>query len=148
MERLTNSEPLGVKENVTIRDITQRLSEYEDTGYTPTDIKSLVGEWKVNLKCLDSYRKAESEGRLLKLRCKIGDTVYILWDGFNSNRDSVYPAVVSSVSLIRMYGDVSVGYSVEPSPGIVMAYLDADFGKRWFLTHEDAEAALECMRAG
>ncbi len=148
MERLTNSEPLGVKENVTIRDIAQRLSEYEDTGYTPIEIKSLEGEWKVNLKCLDSYRKAESEGRLLKLRCKIGDTVYILWDGFFSNRDSVYPAVVSSVSLIRMCGDVSVGYSVEPSPGIATAYLDADFGKRWFLTREDAEAALECMRAG
>lgn len=94
---------------------------------------------------LARYEEMDDAGLLIKLKCKVGDKVYILWSGYNANYDSVYPADVTSISIIRMFKKDSLGYSVEPIPGTIMVYFDDDFGKRWFLTREEAETALEDM---
>lgn len=96
---------------------------------------------------LAHYEDMADDGRLIELKCKPGDTVYILWTGFNSNRESVYPATVVSASWLHTNGGISLGYSVEPIPGTILVYFDDDFGKRWFLTREEAEKALEDMNA-
>lgn len=37
-----------------------KLTQYEDTGLTPEEIKSLRAEWAVNLKAVESYRAKEA----------------------------------------------------------------------------------------
>ena len=56
----------------------EKLAAYEDTGYSPIEIKSLQGEWNAMSKVIDSYRKAEEQGRLVILPCKVGDTVFVI----------------------------------------------------------------------
>lgn len=117
MKRLTIKETHEACPDATIREFINRVADYED---------------------------AEEQGRLLKLQCRVGDRVYILWSGYTSNRESVYPAEVVGVSLFRVFGgETALGYSMEPLQGSVMVYFDADFGKTWFLTQEEANAALE-----
>jgi len=113
--------------------ILEHLAAYEDTGLTPGDIKSLLAEWRVNLKCLDKYRKAEAEGRLIVLPCKVGDMVHIIVDG------KIYTSEVYHITYSDYYGK-AIG-TVWTHSG-VCAYFD-HFGKCAFLTREEAEAALK-----
>ena len=46
----------------------ERLHEYEKLGLTPDEVKE-------NQKKLARYEKAEKEGRLAVLKCKVGDTL-------------------------------------------------------------------------
>lgn len=137
MDRLTKRLPdnLGCVpvEGIGWPELADRLAAYEDTGLMPMEIKSLWGEWQVNLKCLDKYRKAESDGRLIVLPCKVGDTVYIIIDG------KIYKGEVYHISYSDYYGKV---IGTVWTKGGVCAYFD-HFGTCAFLTREEAEAALE-----
>ena len=44
------------KLRVKLEEANNRLADYEDTGLKPGEIKSLQGEWSVNLKALEMYR--------------------------------------------------------------------------------------------
>lgn len=50
-------------------DAADKLAAYEDMGLSPEEIK-------LNMDGLDEYHKAEAEGRLVILPCKVGDTVF------------------------------------------------------------------------
>lgn len=58
--RLTKRYDNGIvmTENAWLRDVLQKLAAYEDTGYSPLEIKSLEGEWNAMRKVVDSYRAA------------------------------------------------------------------------------------------
>lgn len=79
------------------------------------------------------WRDLEEQGKLLKLPCAVGDTIYTIY----SDEDSSFieePKVVE-VSTHRVWID--------------SAYFDYDdFGKTVFLTREDAEAALKELERG
>ena len=90
MERLTNAGTKEAKESVTIREVIYKLAEYEDL---------------------------EEQGLLLKLPCKVGDTVYCIMTGLSYKNPSIF----------KMKFDYE---------------LMKHFGKRVFLTREEAEAAL------
>ncbi len=90
MERLTNTGTKEAKESVTIREVIYKLAEYEDL---------------------------EEQGLLLKLPCKVGDTVYCIMTGLSYKNPSIF----------KMKFDYE---------------LMKHFGKRVFLTREEAEAAL------
>lgn len=77
--RLTNASTHEARSDVTIREILSRLAAYEDTGYSPAEIKSLESEWNAAREVVDFYRNAEEQGLLVRLPCKVGDTVYKLW---------------------------------------------------------------------
>ncbi len=64
--------------NATQDDIIKRLLAYEDTGYSPLEIKSLESEWNAARAVVDSYRNAEEQGLLMRLPCKVGDTFYYI----------------------------------------------------------------------
>ena len=76
--RLTKRYDNGVvmTEDAWLRDVLQKLADYEDTGYSPLEIKSLEVEWNAMRKIVDSYRDAEEQGQLVRLPCKVGDTLY------------------------------------------------------------------------
>ena len=47
---------------------------------------------KIWLKKLADYENLEEQGRLIKLPCNVGDTVYAI--GFNNNKPIIYESVV------------------------------------------------------
>lgn len=96
---------------------------------------------------LDEYKKAEAEGRLAVLPCKLGDTVYRVIRGKNGH-GHISPATVSGLHL----GDTTKNrryrkeyeYVVLKVDGAFCAHVNKkDFGKTVFLTREEAEKALE-----
>lgn len=81
------------------------LADYEDTGLTPEQVAA--------------YAKAEAEGRLIMLPCKVGTKVF--WIA-NDDEFRDYYYIESSDFRLNML---------------------PDFGKIVFLTREEAEAALK-----
>lgn len=111
-----------------------RLADYEDTGLTPEEfhaywvfLEDMIGEQKAS-EALDRFRqlvKADKDGRLVVLPCKVGTATYYIH----------YPIVV--------YPDKS---EPEIKRGI-FTLCDLDrVGYSVFLTREEAEKALEEMK--
>lgn len=112
-----------------------RLAAYEDTGRTPEEVtalgnlfdyvleesKTLTGQLAL-LNRIRDLARADKDGRLVVLPCKVGDTVYRIF-----NPPSREP-VISAHTLM------SVDY--------IVRWIDK-FGKTVFLTREEAEKALE-----
>lgn len=81
---------------------------------------------------LGEYEDLEEAGRLVKLPCKVGDTVYQL----GALRRTIAEHPVSSFS-------ISSGIYMLLDDGLSKIVADTrDFGKTIFLTREAAEAAL------
>ena len=111
-----------------------RLMQYEDTDMTPVEVSTLVKNWNdlctIVVECGGISRvkvlaEADRAGRLVVLPCKVGDTVYRIF-----NPPSREP-VISAHTLM------SVDY--------IVRWIDK-FGKTVFLTREEAEKALEAMK--
>lgn len=107
--------------------IINRLGAYEDAGMGPEEFDHLR-----------ELARAEKDGRLVVLPCKVGDTVYML--------DSVnipVPLRVQGISIT--YSSKTIlhfgGYPIKNAWG-------DDVGKTVFLTREEAEAALEAQKGG
>lgn len=112
-----------------------RLADYEDTELVPEEVTALgnlfdyaleesktLTEQLELLKRLRELAEADREGRLVVLPCKVGDTVYRIF-----NPPSREP-VISAHTLM------SVDY--------IVRWIDK-FGKTVFLTREEAEKALK-----
>ena len=104
-------------------------------------------------KKLDAYEDDEEQGLLLRLPCKVGDTVYVITSPFNvfddieydeNMKDEVYEAYVSSVSFYES-GEQYRIYSKVTNHFIGAYFRECDFGKTVFLTGEEAEAKLAEM---
>ena len=116
-----------------------RLAAYEDSGCASEEVlpKDKADEIALklmrlaDLESLCSYERlrelaeADKDGRLVVLPCKVGDTVYRIF-----NPPSREP-VISAHTLM------SVDY--------IVRWIDK-FGKTVFLTREEAEKALEAMK--
>ena len=111
-----------------------RLAAYEDTGLTPAEVLSMHSEWNAMMSVLNSIgsydrlrelAEADRDGRVVVLPCKVGDTVYRIFNP--PGRESV----ISAHTLM------SVDY--------IVRWLDK-FGKTVFLTREEAEKALEATK--
>lgn len=79
--------------------------------------------------------KAESEGRVIMLPCKVGDTVYQLRNKKHARGLGISPRIVSSACV---WTDGSYALCHQG-----MTYCQSrDLGKTWFLTQGEAEEAL------
>ena len=126
-------------------DAVDRLAAYEDTGLEPQDIISAVDMAKIAcaLHELNAYKdlgpidhirdliKAEQDGRLVLLPCKVGDDVWFVRK-FGKER-CITQREVDCVN-IDSRGNVFVS-----ARRISGGYI----GKTVFLTREEAEAALK-----
>lgn len=111
----------------------ERLTKHWGNNYVATklDYCSLLEIPDEDFKCFEAivkklaeYEDLEEQGRLIKLPCKVGDTVYRFW-----------------------YVDY-IPYKVQPvkirTLSNLIAMMEGDeFGKTIFLTKEEAEKALE-----
>lgn len=131
MERLTKKDtagtpfiPYGVLKNKGMQYIAKKLAEYEDAEEQCIEenqcgLRELLLKWKEffdDIAELYDYRKAEEQGVLLRLPCKVGDTVYI----------------------IQSNGQIKANEADMMFLGVMLD----EYGKEWFTTKEEAESAL------
>lgn len=103
---------------------------------------------------LASYEDLEEQGLLVRLPCKVGDTVWVVtspinvfgYDEYDGDAEyEVYESFLSSVSYyasgeqFRIYAKVTNSF-------IVAYFRECDFGESIFLTREDAEKKLDEMK--
>ena len=119
-------------------EIANRLAEYEDTGLEPEKIaflKNVVDDaFSDKPEFTEHIRellRAEKDGRLVVLPCKVGDTIYRCGDPIKK----IYEW---QIAYVEVYEDETV--FVDDSDN---TFVEADIGKTVFLTHEEAEKALE-----
>lgn len=92
---------------------------------------------------LKDYEDLEEQGRLAKLPCKVGDTVY----GINTDRNIVSALKVISVKIYSY----AIYFDYQLIDGIyknIVSFADADIGKTVFLTKAEAEERLKELRGG
>ena len=123
-----------------------RLAAYEDTGLTPEEIerskmeieagcvKATARTYGIDINRLRKLAAADKEGRAVILPCKVGDTVYFRTYDCNGTVDlGIQPHKVTAIvrlAIVRGRYDF-VGLSPR------------QYGVSWFLTREEAEAALK-----
>ena len=124
-----------------------RLADYEDLGMLAEEIVDAVQQDTAQfdpmqalqivaaLDLLNKYQQAEKDGRLVVLPCKVGDTVY--FDLFGKIIEKQVFSIVSFSNSTRIYCD-----------GTSEHFRPEDVGKTFFLTREEAEAALEAEQDG
>lgn len=102
----------------------------------------------------EEYKQLEEQGRLIKLPCKVGDTVYVVTSPFNvfddieydeNTKEEVYEAYVSNVSFYEC-GEQYRIYAKATKHFIGAYFRECDFGKTVFLTKSEAEAKLKELR--
>ena len=109
-------------------ELRDRLMQYEDAGLEPAmcaNYKTFEDEAiskGVTFKRIVALMEADRAGRLVVLPCKVGDTVYILRRAFDG---------------ADVVGETKLWWDDIPQ-----------LGKTVFLTHEEAEKALEAMKDG
>ena len=115
-------------------------------------------KWENNrhnvLQKLADYEDLEEQGRLIKLPCKAGDTVYVVTSPFNvfddieydeNTKDEVYESYVSSTTFYKS-GEQYRIYAKATNHFIGAYFRECDFGKTVFLTKSEAEAKLKELR--
>lgn len=88
---------------------------------------------------LKEYEDLEEQGRLVKLPCKVGDTVYGISMGKFMN------LTVNEISIFCMKGEKIINVKCQSSDEF-RNYVEREFGKTVFLTKSEAEAKLKELR--
>lgn len=96
---------------------------------------------------LARYEDLQEQGKLLKLPCTVGDTVYVIPSKSNyrlniingmREHNRVYKQVVDHIEIFP------TGYLLSTCDGMA-SVSEQFFNKTWFLTQKQAEAALKKM---
>lgn len=156
-----------------MQEVLEKLAAYEDIGLTPEQLKEvdrlyaekckelaesekrsfsgieMVKIW-ANLKKFKEYQKLEEQGKLLKMPCAVGDTVYVIPSEANyklniingySENNRIYEQIVNRIEIS------GTGYLLASCDGMA-SVIDTFYKKTWFLTREAAEAALKELEGG
>ena len=132
----------------------ERLTQTSDKGGVAftfdLDVTCQPSEMKKILKIaekLKEYEDLEEQGLLLRLPCKVGDTVYYISEGF------IEPCTVETI-FISDYTDkdgncsymAEIHYDREDCPYVSTDIYFTDIGKTVFITQTEAEQKLKELR--
>ena len=144
-----NSGPDRIAQSAFRQRCVERLAAYEETGLTPERCAEFAradaeGRYIVmrnaeqeGVARLRELADADKEGRLVVLPCKVGDTVYFRTYDCNGKVDlGIQPHKVTAI----------VGSAIVRGGYIDIGLLLGQYGVSWFLTREEADAALEAMK--
>ena len=134
--------------------VCDRLAAYEDIGLTPEEIKApFTEDTMINLAAqalgversrLRELAEADKDGRCVVLPCKVGDTVYMIERIFDI--DNGICDEICARKVIGHGGNNLNKLWLVGSGGICNVYIFvSEFGKTVFLTHEEADRAMEEM---
>ena len=130
MERLTKK----IKKE---RKVKFTQGKYEKT--IPAEMA--VNETRIVLKKLCDYEDLEEQGLLVRLPCKVGDTVYVPTRNFVSELRITLVSV--DTNDMAMYFSWLLNSGIYPNLNGLYGY---ELGKTVFLTREEAEKKLEEMK--
>lgn len=131
------------------RKVWERLKAYEDTHMMPSDVTSMRMDMAiiaalfngVDVDRMKELTKADKDGRLVVLPCKVGDRLY---EVTGRKTISVYRVKAIRVELLGLFieWDIVEGFVWQSLSGINAE----EIGKTVFLTREDVEKELEAMK--
>ena len=122
----------------------------DDLAIDPfSDVRGLIALFYRNMwamanlrETLKKYEDLEEQGRLIKLPCKVGDTVYAI--GFNNNKPIIYESVVLRILITEK----EIVFNVKVDEFEINSQLKQSmFGKTVFLTKSEAEQKLKEMES-
>lgn len=125
-----------------------RLAAYEDKELEPEEITAMQHTLDEYHKVADPLLRAQADGRLVVLPCKVGDTLWVTsnpWTG-----KLLKKPLDACVNGMKMYSHglyVNLLFDTRKING-TRDYEINHIGKTVFLTHEEAEAALEAIKDG
>ena len=124
-----------------------RLADYEDTERTPEEVTALgklfdyalkesktLTEQLALLNRIRDLAEADRDGRLVVRPCKVGDTLFRVFAG------EILEHKVRNMRYLAIQGR----WDIDTTP--FCSYVESSIGKTIFLTHEEAEKALEAMK--
>ena len=133
MERLTERIKRLQKDDL----IVYTNGKYEDT--IPTEMTN--DDIRAVLKKLADYEDLEEQGLLVRLPCKVGDTVYRVDAGA---KQPIIPMTVSEIHFLCYKNERAVRFDAIGKEDMgESCYRLQDIGRIVFLTHEEAEKKLE-----
>lgn len=136
MERLTERYKDSIANTVLIRECGDKLCKNicDDIGYNCNK----CGLEKV-LEKLADYEDLEEQGLIVRLPCKVGDTVYVPTRNFVSE----LRITMVSVNMHEAYFSWMLNSGIYPN---LDGFSKSKLGKSVFLTREEAEKKLEEMK--
>lgn len=154
MERLTYRDkdgfPMMKKRGGFKQGGVERLAAYEDTGLTPKEAKrmsNILMDVGIDYNCSWEYVKnwllddrlrelaeADRDGRVVVRPCKVGDTLFRVFAG------EILEHKVRNMRYLAIQGR----WDIDTTP--FCSYVESSIGKTIFLTHEQAEKALEAKK--
>ena len=139
MERLTESYvPNNEKKGIV------GIKVFESKNKIPL-VKVLGGEYLYPaIEKLAAYEDLEEKGLLVRLPCKVGDTVYRVNAGA---KQPIIPMTVSEIHFLCYKNERAVRFDAIGKEDMgESCYRLEDIGRIVFLTHEEAEKKLEEMK--
>lgn len=135
MERLTERIKRLQKDDL----IVYTNGKYEDTipaEMTNDDIRAV-------LKKLAAYEDLEEQGLFVRLPCKVGTEVFVIFPGINHYTKCQIKKIEIKPNIFK-----KICYFIEPvvRRGQYLKYFNNEFGETIFLTREEAEKKLEEMK--
>ena len=134
------------------RKVWERLKQFEDKCELPEvlakamDMEEILGDEYYSVDRMLELLKADKDGRLVVMPCKVGDTVWVTrnpWTG-----KLLKKPLDAYANGIKMYSHglyVNLLFDTRKING-TRDYEINHIGKTVFFTHEEAEAALEAMK--
>lgn len=92
-----------------------------------------IAKWLEELK---EYKALEAAGKLVKLSCKVGDTIWYVEED-----DDDYPIKLEIDAISR--NDSDTWYYTYDNDSNRYSFIDSDFGETVFFTKEEAEMKLK-----
>lgn len=131
-------DPGGCTKGCIVPQLYARLGAYEDTRLTPELVQEIaeLAIWihKNGLEKIKKWIKADKDGRLVMLPCKVGDKLYRVFDGNISEHE------VLNMKYFARQGRLGIDMTQ------FFPYAGEFIGKTVFLTREEAESASEAMK--
>ena len=138
MKKLANDHQM-----ILASDVLEMIEQLQDDLEQDEKENGWIAEWLEELK---SYKEAEEQGLLVRLPCKVGDTV---WD-IDTGRPEPYKITAFSYGCHDLVGfgcdDDITFYYTSCRRQTAGAFLLSEIGKTVFLTCEKAEKKLEEMK--
>ena len=118
----------------------ERLTERQDiTPDGESDVWVKQHDYISAARKLCDYEDLEEQGLLVRLPCKIGDTVFRINEGA---KNPIIELTVTQINIIRK----SYNLEVVDRDGGELMYFKNDIGNSIFLTREEAEKKLEELK--
>lgn len=97
---------------------------------------------------LCEYEDLEEQGKLLRLRCKVGDRLYFLWE---CNDNQIVEMEVIEIALYKYVLKKQTNFNAIYKLAFLnregtIHFYDDDFGKTVFFAEEEAKAVLEKIK--